>query len=479
MVSRASHGSQRSLAADEGQPSNEMSGESVNAAIAASASKDEASYGLSASPAKENVVADAAVLRAVEHAVARRCISRGNPPLESHPAQGLGEAVAPVVVPVASAASSEITAQWRALMRRLLGKYVPEDAVQPEPVSFGQAWIYVAPACSMFHRCSVCVDKLGASIGPLDLNSEVGRMTESLHWPVSAVVDVVHDATFEIPAAASHKPPTSGAATGLAGVLRRAMPFARACFRGSGGTDSQEAMDAVATPSASSTAPPYPHILRVRIRPALAGRAFCRRQEGEPASQQQQPICIWLCFSQQAEAESFAAKVMAYKKHHVAITLLTYIKTLAVFLEREDVSDSSSQLGSSLAELPSGQGQPHRLQNEKQPYIWPGDAQALPEPPLPRRPSNIPPPSLLPRILANDEGEVFWFMPRKQPPGMTSDTDHRFAGLAPGQVSPRRPPPPVPTVAWRDALKETVQVDGADTLLGSRRRQEGRRVHKV
>merc|ERR1712167_33971 len=44
------------------------------------------------------------------------------------------------------------------------------------------------------------------------------------------------------------------------------------------------------------------------------------------------------------------------------------------------------------------------------------EASLIEPPPLPPRPIDLPPPSKLPRMIANDEGEVFWYIPRRRQP---------------------------------------------------------------
>merc|ERR1711920_907863 len=109
-------------------------------------------------------------------------------------------------------------------------------------------------------------------------------------------------------------------------MLRRVLPFARALFAARCSSTAQ------LQPSVAE--PPFAHTVRMRVRPALAGRA-CMQQ-------QQQPICIWLCFSELEQAHLFVSKVMAYKRYHVATILLTHIKTFAELMEREEQRDQSA-----------------------------------------------------------------------------------------------------------------------------------------
>merc|ERR1740121_1476348 len=253
-----------------------------------------------------------------------------------------------------------------------------------------RAWMYVVPTCVAFQPCSICVDKLGVSIKPLapatTTSPECGRMTDLLNFPSSSIVDVAEGLQFS--AQLSEAQP----ALGPVGLFRRALPFARALF--SARCDSNVQLQQTVAE------PPVAHTVRMRVRPALAGTACMQeqqkqqQQQQQQKQQQQQPICIWLCFSHPIEAQAFVAKVTAYKKHAVAITLLTYIKTLAVLLEREDGRGYTAQMPDCSS---SGAGHAHA---PSEPAA--SEAPSLPAPPLPRRPSNLPPPSLLPRIINNE-----------------------------------------------------------------------------
>lgn len=69
-------------------------------------------------------------------------------------------------------------------------------------------------------------------------------------------------------------------------------------------------------------------------------------------------------------------------------------------------------------------------------------------PPLPPRPSDLLPPNRLPRIVTNDEGEVFWYIPKKQTtppagggPTVPNGTNASDGAVAAGANFPKAPTP--------------------------------------
>lgn len=262
-------------------------------------------------------------------------------------------------------------------MASALATFRIEDARQPEPLTLEGVWFLVSPTCSRFHRCRLCADKLGLTLRPVAAEAAVGgaegeeeapSMTDLLHFPGSSILDITEDQGFENACYLEKQ--------GLANALARALPFARALFQ--------------RTPPASPPCRPFPHVLRLRVKAALAGRLQGGPQEEFPKLRQTSPIpppiSIWLSFPERAQAVALASKMTAYRKYHIAISLSAYLSMVSVVSKREEDRGVLEE------------------------HVSP-----LEPPPPPPRPHDLPPASGLPRMITNDEGEVFWFMPRRPP----------------------------------------------------------------
>jgi len=139
----------------------------------------------------------------------------------------------------------------------------------------------------------------------------------------------------------------------------------------------------------------------LRVKGALVGRMH--RQERAPAhmrlnAQAPPPLKLTLCFSERTEARQFVSTMMAYRKYYLSVTLSTYIHAHAAASRRE------------LARHPRRIAEDSTMavrMNEHVPSVEP--------PPLPPRPPELPPTNRLPRMVSNDEGEVFWYVPKPKP----------------------------------------------------------------
>ncbi|CAE8590995.1 unnamed protein product [Polarella glacialis] len=444
-----------------------------------------------------------------------------------------------------------------------------KDLKMPDALHIPDVWLHMPPGCLGFHRCSLCVDKLGLSLKPLGLvprrptaaetqgnespggdscstltgdsgqhfESMVMLPTEALCFPLSSVIDVAEeqgtsatdlDSAKEQPPQASeqtqqpqqakqpqqqpdnqqqqqpdnqqqqqpqnqpqqqpqnqlqqqpqsqpqpqpqnqpqqqpeNQPPQPRT---MGGMLRRLRPpFARAIFNDvsvAGGTpvapcaqllqqqlqqqlrssskDTRQQLkpqNGFAPPQgpgmvSSSCPPPGVSVLvRVRIRGSLAGRQ--PGQERSPPhlrslSDQRPPVKLVLAFSDKEQAVQLISRLLDYKKYQLSVALATFLQTFAAVVQRETASEKSRHRqvedGALLQRM---QGQ------EAFPIVEP--------PPLPPRPAGLPPPSRLPRIVANEEGEVFWYMPRKQGPAAAAPQPQsgQPAGKVPGAAGDKDP----------------------------------------
>jgi len=252
-------------------------------------------------------------------------------------------------------------------------------------------------------------------------------MTEALSFPISSVMDIGEEPEFnQVPQG------TAARAGGSSGSSRRCLPFARGLF-------------AKQEESCETSGPPHPHLVVVRVRGAVAGRMHSTAERA-PAHMRlnAQPlpmIQVTLCFAEKDEALQLVSKVQAYKRYHLAVTLSTYVHAFAAASQRESQrrSCTPAEVGAMACRL---QASPLSVE----------------PPPLPPRPRDLPPAQRLPRMVSNEEGEVFWYIPRK--PTVRSQRPD-----APGMVplpqpeclDERTPPPP------RDV--SAGQEDSADGLL--------------
>jgi len=113
---------------------------------------------------------------------------------------------------------NNIPVQLTPAMANLLMSYQPEDSKQPNNFEIGTAFILL-PTVPTFQRCSILVDKLGLGVTPLvatDRLQDRGRsgakairdaggvvsdyalITEALHFPISALVDVAEEAELKL-----------------------------------------------------------------------------------------------------------------------------------------------------------------------------------------------------------------------------------------------------------------------------------------
>lgn len=392
---------------------------------------------------------------------AQRCAEHANAPIRSEHAAFFGTSLAqsdlqggpgvPNATPPAfvsrcetmnqkfgqAASTQQLPVPLNASMASLLVNYSPADLEQPLPLELPQVWVYISRTFSTFQRCAISVDKLGLTVRPLVIAAKLpenGRkgakavqngsddpqefvlMTETMNFPVSSVVDVVEDPDFNAAAAAETIPPPAPppeAQRPGGGPPRKAtMPFARALGHADGDEKSAR----------SRLAPPHPHLVGVRIKGALAGRG--PGQEKAPVqmrlrAQPPPPVTMVISFSLKDEAVQVISKMLAFKKYHLSVALAAHLNTYNAVSQRE----AQRQGHRLIEEGPLSK----RMQSQE-------EASLVEPPPLPPRPSDLPPPSRLPRMVTNDEGEVFWYIPRKRAPKEQKKASVGPAEAVTGQV---------------------------------------------
>lgn len=368
-------------------------------------------------------------------------------------------------------------------MANLLMTLSPEDAQQPDPLHLPEVWLRFPPSCSSFQRCSLCLDKLGLSLKPFAIPPESTggsspkpggggspMATEALNFPVSSVTEVVEQATFQLSSAggslqASSAPPTAesspkGVTTGngtFTTTVRRAVPFVRAIFAkaalaAAGSVHSSEASAEVAGKQSQEQVqqqPPHPHLICVKVKGSLAGRTT--GVEKAPAhlrlhSQPPPDLVMHFALQQKEQAATLATRLLAFRKHHATVAAMSCITSLTTASHRE-AQVRAQQLAAELSPV-------QRRMSES------GGDLLFDPPPPPPRPANVPPASRLPRMVANDEGEVFWYVPRRQ--------------QAPQQPQPQPQPAQPPQPSQPSSEQPPVQKQPANpTLLAKPRDVEG------
>jgi len=283
-----------------------------------------------------------------------------------------------------------------ASMASKLDGYRPEDGQAPAPLHLDEAWLFLEPACSRFQRCSICVDKLGLSLKPFGGDEGKHRIsTELLSFPHTSIIDVCEDLHFA-PPVQGHAIKVEQGGASMAWWL--SLPFARRIFFGSEATH--------------APTPPHPHLVRIRIRAVLAGRTMqLQTSAGQPPpwgrgpapmEPPRPPVSLWVCCTSKDQMSKITSRLTAFQRYGIALTLSSHVNTLTVCARRHE------------GDRRSRRSDEHPIA----PRIASGDAspRLLEPPPWPRRPSNLPPPSRLPQMVSNDDGEVFWCIPRSRRP---------------------------------------------------------------
>lgn len=311
-----------------------------------------------------------------------------------------------------------------------------EDAIQPNPLNFNKVWSLVQPpSFQSFQLSSMCVDKLGLTLrplvaeGPLPEACQRGARklppadgggfaldTELLNFPLSAIMDLLEDVDYDAVVAearaSSRGSPVTLGSLGASGLTKRRQPppFARASSKAAPPEEGADVALAAEGGGAEGEAeavwptPPSPHVVCVRVKGALAGKAGAG--ERVPAhmrlhAQAPPPIALFLAFPERADAKAFHAKVLAYKKYHLSIAVRTHVGSLAATARREALRRSP------------GPGEPELGDVAKRISAYVSASPSLGPPPLPPRPATMPPAHRLPRMVTNDEGEVFWYITSK------------------------------------------------------------------
>ncbi|CAJ1403880.1 unnamed protein product [Effrenium voratum] len=225
-----------------------------------------------------------------------------------------------------------------------------EEPKVPEPLALATCWLLLPPVCPTFHRCSVCVDKLGLSVQPLSSSRSGPKQipTESLSFPLSAILEV-----DEVPAPL---PSPGGSAEAPRGVLRRLAPLARCAFR-----------------RPQPQPPPGARFVELSVSAGVAGKAAgqerlppCMRlRDTRPA------IKLFLGVQDQQEALRLLAAVLSFKSYQASAATASILYKL-----RARPAQAQPQAQEEAASSPSAR----------------------------------------PRIVINDDGEVFWYVPRQEGP---------------------------------------------------------------
>lgn len=279
----------------------------------------------------------------------------------------------------------------------------------PDPLELKEVWICVSQTFKQFQRCNLVCDKLGLSLKPLALAKDVPDfftsllkgatelpgtdedsrelllMTQLIQFPWSSISAVHEDADFIF---ANLKPPPEESPR-----LLRLRPFFR--FLGPWNPNADPLIEDAdiedSYPDASQSTnltPPTPYALALKIRGQLAGTSqqFDDRMH---ASLQHlsgpvyRPSYVVICCESEADLKRFAGKINEFLMFSLSLVLRNCLTVLPN--------------GKRIASMPNV----NRPEQEK-------------EMPLPSPVATFQgtPASLTPRMTLNDDGEVFWQMPR-------------------------------------------------------------------
>lgn len=320
----------------------------------------------------------------------------------------------------------------------------------PTPFELSQVSILL-PTVSIFQRCSLVVDKLGLNIVPLvaassaRLQQERGRLaaravqpagegvsdylllTEGMVFPISSIVDCAEEPTFSptvpVPGATASVEtsaiggPTHGSTDQANGQApanassntnegqgsssrKQVQPFSRSLAP-------WEPKEQSVSPTAGTDSlgkPPYPYVVGVRVKGSL-GSGPRVGAEKTPVhlrlnAQPPPPVAIVLSFPQKETAAEFVQVVLRFKKYCLSLTISNYLNTMTTLSRRHSERRNlrCEEEGAVAQRIAQCQGASRLVE----------------PPPLPPRPADLPQACRLPRMVTNDEGEVFWYVPRKQ-----------------------------------------------------------------
>merc|ERR1712232_859217 len=94
----------------------------------------------------------------------------------------------------------------------------------------------------------------------------------------------------------------------------------------------------------------------------------------------------------------FHERVLAYKRYHLSLAIRSHVGALVEMTTRDMQRRTE-----------------HREHSDDVAKRLKKEGPSVEPPPLPPRPAQIPHASRLPRMVTNDEGEVFWYIPKKPP----------------------------------------------------------------
>eukprot|EP00928_Gymnodinium_smaydae_P016442 TRINITY_DN16173_c0_g1_i1.p1 TRINITY_DN16173_c0_g1~~TRINITY_DN16173_c0_g1_i1.p1 ORF type:complete len:386 (+),score=67.09 TRINITY_DN16173_c0_g1_i1:55-1212(+) len=307
---------------------------------------------------------------------------------------------------------------------------------QPSSLHLPEAWVCIPRSFNFFQRCELCADKLGITLRPLvsegtvpaseswllrgavqaksGASHELALLTQTITLPLSSIQEILSDGA-EVHASVAREVKAAAESFTRWGPLCRALPAPK---------------DRPALPEL-----PRSFLAGLLVRGALAwsgrgsggGRRSARPSgrgrptaEAEAGAVQHESVLVAICFQQRSEAEAFVLRLRALRRHALARAFRP--------LPPQGGGPSSTHAPSTLggAATPARAG-PLRWELdgdercvEERAAEWglaPDDVlrilhalAAPPPPPDPTRPARVP------SMTINEQGQVFWYVPRKQKP---------------------------------------------------------------
>mmetsp|Transcript_98686 Transcript_98686/g.263871 ORF Transcript_98686/g.263871 Transcript_98686/m.263871 type:complete len:645 (-) Transcript_98686:41-1975(-) len=250
---------------------------------------------------------------------------------------------------------------------------------QPDPIRVDRVFAFLSRGFTCFVKAVVDVDKLGVTVIPqensLGYTVEQVNLDQSIHFPFSSILEVQRDASFDVAAEEArmasnwnHRPIVSGRRG------RVINPFVRAA--------------SIPFSDAVTLDPPQSHLVAIRFAACLAPgpTVVSRGNVGPPPT-----LCLTLAFASPVDAIDVVHAINAGRQYFTMslVSAALRIKLATAALPTEKVDETEDPV----ARIVSGSGFQRAA-----------------------RPLTLPPAHLLPRMVTSDEGEVFWFIPRKRRP---------------------------------------------------------------
>ncbi|CAK9010515.1 unnamed protein product [Durusdinium trenchii] len=303
----------------------------------------------------------------------------------------------------------------------------------PEPLTLQHAWLHLPPVCPIYHRCLVCVDKLGLSLRPLALGKSSKYKaaelhasglkvlhTESLSFPLSSILDVEEASEISMlpqgldgaqPSDLAIPDRTQHLSQNGVGGRRHYLPLARFVFS----RRSSRSATATQQERQSHKQKPNPELAErlpaaaayfviIKVRAGVIGKVpgqerlppCMRMRDSRP------PIQLALALYSKQEVSKLIATVLSFKSYQASTA------SASILYKTRAIHDRS------------------KIPHEEADAHLPGNAASQA------------------RILTNDDGEVFWYVPKRQDTGSLSKPE-------------LRPEPPEPCFG-RDADAFTISI---------------------